>query len=87
VAASGIRTLSKVGYGDTANTVIVAVALGVGLIPIAVPDVYAKFPRGVATVLGSGINAGAIPTALDTPEPVLPGGGMVSDEQSATTHR
>jgi xanthine permease len=99
VAASGIRTLSKVDYGDNANTVIVAVSLGIGLIPIAVPDFYAEFPQGVATVLGSGISAGAIfavglnllfnryPTALDTPEPILSGGGMVSDEQFATTHR
>ena len=60
VAASGVRTLSRVRYADNLNLVIVAVTLGMGLIPIAKPDFWAKFPTGVQVVLDSGISAAAI---------------------------
>ena len=35
VAASGIRALSRVDYEGNANLVIVAVSLGMGVLPIA----------------------------------------------------
>lgn len=64
VASSGIRTLSKVEYEGNANLTVVAVALGIGLIPIGVPTFYDHVPRTLATVLGSGISAGAITAVL-----------------------
>ena len=64
VAASGIRTLARVEYEGTANLLIVAVTLAVGLIPVGVPEFYAHFPSGVRTVLDSGISAGAVVAVL-----------------------
>lgn len=60
VAASGVRTLSQTALADNRNLVIVAVALGAGLIPLAAPDFYAAFPQLVRTVIGEGITASAI---------------------------
>ena len=60
VAASGIRTLSKVDYDGNQNMVIVATALAFGVIPIAVPAFYAAFPDWMAIVLESGISAASL---------------------------
>ncbi|RKT76894.1 xanthine permease [Terracoccus luteus] len=60
VAASGIRTLSRVDYQDNLNMVIVSVAIAVGIIPIAAPTFWNQFPEQVATILHSGISATAI---------------------------
>ncbi|GGS52472.1 nucleobase:cation symporter-2 family protein [Streptomyces griseoviridis] len=60
IAVSGIRTLSEAGLDDSSNIILVAVALGAGIIPLAAPTFYAGFPAWAQTVLGSGISAGAI---------------------------
>ncbi len=60
VAASGIRTLSRVDYEDNLNMIIVSVAIAVGIIPIAAPKFWDQFPSGVAVVLDSGISATAL---------------------------
>ena len=60
VAASGIRTLSRVDYEGNANLVIVAAALGMGVIPIAVPGFYEHFPTWFQVIFESGISAAAI---------------------------
>jgi uric acid transporter len=60
VAASGIRTLSRVEYGDGLNLVIVATAIGMGIIPIAAPTFWDAFPTWFATVMHSGISAAAL---------------------------
>jgi xanthine permease len=60
VAASGIRTLSRVDYHDNLNMVIVSVALAVGIIPIAAPDFWASFPEWFGVIMHSGISATAI---------------------------
>ncbi|MCI3933837.1 nucleobase:cation symporter-2 family protein [Streptomyces sp. AN091965] len=60
IAVSGIRTLSEAGLDDSSNIVLVAVALGAGIIPLAAPAFYADFPAWAQTVLGSGISAGAL---------------------------
>ena len=60
VAASGIRTLSKVNYDGTNNLLIVAVAIAFGVIPNVVPGFWGQFPRGFALVAESGISAAAI---------------------------
>jgi uric acid transporter len=60
VAATGVRTLSRVDFERNANVIIVAASLAVGLIPVAAPDFYSGFPPGVQIVLNSGITAGSI---------------------------
>ncbi|MFE6511245.1 nucleobase:cation symporter-2 family protein [Nocardioides sp. NPDC057767] len=60
VAASGIRTLSRVDYEDNLNMVIVSVALAVGILPIAVPTFWDAFPSWLGVVMHSGISATAL---------------------------
>ncbi|MFE3519661.1 nucleobase:cation symporter-2 family protein [Streptomyces sp. NPDC059166] len=64
IAVSGIRTLSEAGLDDSSNIILVAVALGAGIIPLAAPTFYAGFPSWAQTVLGSGISAGALVAVL-----------------------
>ncbi len=60
VAASGIRTLSKVSFAESWNLVVVAISIGIGMLPIGAPGIYAKFPNWFRTIMESGISAGAI---------------------------
>lgn len=60
VAASGIRTLAKVEYRNNMNLIIVAASIGFGMIPIAAPTFYDKFPSWFATVFHSGISSAAV---------------------------
>lgn len=60
VAASGIRTLSRVDYQDNLNMVIVSVAVAVGIIPIAAPTFWDEFPEWFGTIMHSGISATAL---------------------------
>ena len=64
VAASGIRTLSKVDYADNMNLIIVATSIGFGMIPIAAPQFYDQFPAWVATIFHSGISSSALMAIL-----------------------
>ncbi len=63
VAASGIRTLSKVRFNNK-NVLIVAVAVGVALLPTVTPTIYAEFPDWFTLIFNSGISAGAIVAIL-----------------------
>ncbi|NYI45339.1 NCS2 family nucleobase:cation symporter-2 [Nocardioides aromaticivorans] len=60
VAASGIRTLSRVDYQDNLNMVIVSVAIAVGIIPIAAPTFWDEFPESFGVIMHSGISATAL---------------------------
>lgn len=60
VAASGIKTLSKVDFSNNGNTFIVAISVGIGLIPLVAPDFFKMFPGWSQTVLHSGITLGSI---------------------------
>ncbi|MGN6754475.1 MAG: nucleobase:cation symporter-2 family protein [Intrasporangium sp.] len=60
VAASGIRTLSRVDYHDNLNMVIVSVAIAVGIIPIAAPTFWDAFPTWFSVIMHSGISATAV---------------------------
>ncbi|MHA6626337.1 nucleobase:cation symporter-2 family protein [Pseudonocardia sichuanensis] len=64
VAASGIRALSRVDYEGNANLVIVAVSIGMGVVPIAVPGFYHEFPAWFQTIFDSGISAAAVTAVL-----------------------
>jgi len=64
VAASGIRTLSRVDFSGNANLVIVALSLSMGIVPIAVPSFYDQFPEWFTVIFDSGITAAAITAVL-----------------------
>jgi NCS2 family nucleobase:cation symporter-2 len=60
VAASGIRTLGGVKFIGTNNAMIVAISLGLGLIPLAAPNFYHHMPQWAQLILHSGITAGSL---------------------------
>ncbi|MFE6613807.1 nucleobase:cation symporter-2 family protein [Amycolatopsis sp. NPDC057786] len=60
VAASGIKTLSKVDYNGNMNLVIFAASVGLGMVPIAAPEFYHHFPAWVGTIFHSGISSAAL---------------------------
>ncbi|GHG51713.1 transporter [Sinomonas cellulolyticus] len=64
VAASGIRTLSKVDYKDNMNLVIVATSIAFGLVPVVSPTFYAHFPSWFQVIFDSGISSAAIMAVL-----------------------
>lgn len=60
IIASGIRSLSKVQFDGTYNLMIVAISIGVSMIPLAVPTFYDHFPEWLKIVLHSGITFGSL---------------------------
>ncbi|MEU1291623.1 nucleobase:cation symporter-2 family protein [Streptomyces sp. NPDC005840] len=60
VAASGLRTLARVDLTGGDRLTVVAVSVAVGLLPVGVPTVYARFPDWFQTVMNSGISAGCL---------------------------
>ncbi|MEU9117062.1 nucleobase:cation symporter-2 family protein [Streptomyces sp. NPDC048483] len=60
VAASGIQTLASAAMEKGENSLIVAAAVGVGLIPIAAPTFYHHMPKDLLVVLDSGISTGCL---------------------------
>ncbi|KAB7781967.1 nucleobase:cation symporter-2 family protein [Methylorubrum populi] len=53
VTASGIGVLSRVDFKATGNLYIVAISLGLGMIPVVSPKFFSKFPHDLAPVLES----------------------------------
>ncbi|WP_229833708.1 nucleobase:cation symporter-2 family protein [Streptomyces xantholiticus] len=64
VAASGIQTLATAALEKGENALIVAAAVGIGLIPIAAPQFYHALPEDLLVVLDSGISTGCIVAIL-----------------------
>jgi len=62
--ARGIRTLSRVDFSGNANLVIVALAIGMGIVPIAVPAFYDEFPEWFQVIFDSGITAADLTAVL-----------------------
>ncbi len=60
VAASGIRTLSKVDYDRTNNLLLVAVSVGAGLLPVVSDELWSRMPRWFEVIAESGISACAL---------------------------
>jgi uric acid transporter len=54
-AAAGIEELARVRYADTNNGLIVALSLGVGVLPIAAPGLFLRAPVAAQLFLNSGI--------------------------------
>ncbi len=63
VAASGVRTLSTVRFNNR-NILVVAISLGVAMIPVVRDSFYNDFPNWFQTIFHSGISAGAITAIL-----------------------
>jgi NCS2 family nucleobase:cation symporter-2 len=59
VAASGVRTLATVRFNNR-NILVVAISLGVAMIPVVRDSFYNDFPDWFQTIFHSGISAGAI---------------------------
>ena len=64
VAASGIRTLSKVSYEGNFNLIIVSTSIAFGCLPIVKSDFYDAFPTWFGTIFHSGISSAAIMAVL-----------------------
>ncbi len=64
VAVSGIRTLGNVEFNGNKNALIVAISIGLSLIPTAVPNFFENMPHWAASILHSGITIGCISAIL-----------------------
>jgi uric acid transporter len=60
VAATGIKILSKVNYDSKNNLLIVAISLGVGVVPLVAPTFFHRLPQWTAPLTHSGITLTAI---------------------------
>ncbi len=56
-AAVGIQMLQRVPFEGNQNVLIVAVSLGVGMLPVVVPAIYQNFHQDAQFILGSAITA------------------------------
>src|SRR5215212_8186462 len=64
VGVIGIQTLSRVDFHDERNVVIVAVSVGLALVPVAFPSFYQNFPSELQIIVGSGITTGSLSAIL-----------------------
>jgi len=64
VAVIGIQTLSRVDFHDDRNILIVAVSLGLALIPVAFPTFFHRASSDLQIIVGSGITLGALSAIL-----------------------
>ncbi|MFE5211688.1 nucleobase:cation symporter-2 family protein [Streptomyces sp. NPDC056600] len=64
VTSVGIATLRKVEYEGTHNLLVVAVAVGVGMLPVVAPSFYHAFPTWVQIIGGSAITSATVAAFL-----------------------
>jgi xanthine permease len=64
VGVIGIQTLSRVDFHDERNVIIVAVSVGLALVPVAFPTFYQNFPDELQIIVGSGITMGSLSAIL-----------------------
>jgi NCS2 family nucleobase:cation symporter-2 len=55
VAATGIKILQEADIGDRRNQLLVAVSIGMGLIPVVRPEFFAHLPLWMSPITHSGI--------------------------------
>jgi xanthine permease len=56
VAATGIRILSHVDYEKSRhNLYVVAISIGIGMIPLVSDNFFSRLPKGLGTIMHSGI--------------------------------
>jgi xanthine permease len=87
VGVIGIQTLSRVDFHDERNVIIVAVSVGLALIPVAFPTFYQNFPDELQIIVGSGITMGSLSAILlNLVFNVLGGRPNLVDEVDPTPH-
>lgn len=59
VAGSGIRTLSRIELRQH-DVLVVAISIGVGMLPVVQPHLYKDFPAWFQSIFDSGISSGAL---------------------------
>ncbi|MEV1022644.1 solute carrier family 23 protein [Streptomyces sp. NPDC050264] len=60
IAVMGFGMLSRTDLTHGTDSVVIALALVVGMLPIVAPEMYADLPSWARTLFGSGVAAGAI---------------------------
>jgi len=60
VAASGIKILGRVDFEGRSNLLIVAVSIGVGMIPVVAPSFFDRWPGWAGPLTHSGITLCAL---------------------------
>ncbi|WP_250526989.1 nucleobase:cation symporter-2 family protein [Caballeronia sp. GAWG2-1] len=60
VAATGVKILGKVDYESKNNLLIIAISLGVGVIPLVAPTFFAHMPAWAGPLTHSGITLAAV---------------------------
>ncbi|WP_051179173.1 uracil-xanthine permease family protein [Nocardia concava] len=60
IAVIGVDTLRKADLSDRVNLSIIAVSIGVGLVPVLTKGMFEKFPSSAQIILNSGISLAAI---------------------------
>ncbi|KAF1371108.1 MAG: purine permease [Yokenella regensburgei] len=64
VVVAGIRTLGSVNYRNNNNGMVVALTIGLGLMPVLVPNLFEQFPPLLKMFLHSGITIGTVVAIL-----------------------
>ncbi|PVX82442.1 nucleobase:cation symporter-2 family protein [Paraburkholderia unamae] len=79
VASNGIKTLTKVNFNRTHNLYIVAISVGVGMIPVVSDKLFAKLPSSLSPILSSSILLTAVAAIILN----VALNGLSSDEEAA----
>lgn len=64
VAANGIKRLGEVNYVGNKNLMVVAVSVGMALIPIAVPEIFKQFPQWGKILFQSAVTLGCLSVVI-----------------------
>ena len=64
VAVVGIQTLSRVDFHEERNVIIVAVSIGLAMIPVAFPNFYKNFRPEWQIIVGNSITMGSLAAIL-----------------------
>ncbi|GHB61660.1 permease [Streptomyces xanthochromogenes] len=64
IAVMGVEMLARAELGERSNSLVAALALAAGLLPLLAPALYNGFPGWVRTVAGSGVVAGTLAAVL-----------------------
>ncbi|MET4646628.1 purine permease [Streptomyces sp. NBC_01724] len=64
VTAVGIKTLRTVEFEGTNNLMVVAVSIGIGMLPVVAPSIYHAFPTWVQIIGGSAITSATLAAFL-----------------------
>ncbi len=64
IIASGVRALSRVRFEGNYNLMLVAISIGMSMIPLTAPNFFQHFPDAAKIVLQSGITLGSLTAVL-----------------------